>query len=286
MVFIAPAKVNLYLKVIRRRDDGYHEIETVFERISLFDRLNIRPSENGPSIACSDPAVPTGPDSLMGKTLSAFSELSGKQPAFDIYLEKKIPIGAGLGGGSSDSAALLLALNEMSGGPLSREQLKELGAGLGSDVPFFLEDCSIGIGTGRGEQVKRVEIKPELWHILVTPPFEVLSKDVYSRVSAFGLTKDRGVDRMVTAFSGPEEAKDIASDLRNDLQAIVLRDYPVLGRVISELLGAGAMGALVSGSGPTVFGVFDRENAQKAAAILEKVFPAEENWRVCVARTY
>ena len=287
MVFTAPAKVNLYLRVIRRRDDGYHDIETVFERISLYDRLTIEPSGGNPgTIECSDPSIPTGSDSLLGRTLGLFSERSGKSVPVRVVLEKNIPVGAGLGGGSSDAATLLKALNEITGSPLSGDELIEIGKQLGADVPFFLNDCSFGLGKGRGDEVESLKNAPEFWHVLVTPPFEVLSKDVYGKVPRFGLTKGAGIDRMMTAFSSPKGDINISGDLRNDLQAIVLRDFPVLERVLSELRKEGAKGALVSGSGPTVFGIFDRQLAGLARDRLQKVFPAEENWRVCVAQTY
>ncbi|MGB2601373.1 MAG: 4-(cytidine 5'-diphospho)-2-C-methyl-D-erythritol kinase [Candidatus Omnitrophota bacterium] len=285
MEVTAPAKINLYLRVVRKLDDGYHEIETLFERISIFDRIVIEPSQNGTIIQCDDPKVPTDEESLLGKTVKAFREESGKKEDFYISLEKNIPISAGMGGGSSDAAALLKGMNEMTGSPLEKEALLKIGRTLGADIPFFLSGCSFGHGTGRGDIIEKLETPHDLWHVVVNPPFEVATKDVYSKTSAFALTKNRGVDRMISAFSIGNNIKEIAENLRNDLQDIVLREFPSLEQVFSELREAGAEGVLLSGSGPTVFGIFTRGKAEKTAEDIKRVFSGE-NWRVYVARTY
>ena len=285
MVLTAPAKVNLYLSVIRRMDDGYHEIETLFERISIIDRISVEPAAENTSITCDDPRVPTGADSLLGRTVSMFNDACGKSSHFRIHLEKNIPIGAGLGGGSSDAASLLKGLNGLAEFPLGPEELLRISRSLGSDVPFFLEDCSFAHGSGRGDVINKIETPLNLWHVLVNPAFEVSSKEVYGKVSAFGLTKDRGVDRMMTAFLGGNKADDLSENLRNDLQAIVLQDFPVLEQVFCEMKNAGAQGVLLSGSGPTVFGIFAEDMATKAAEKIRRAFSEKKDWKVSLART-
>jgi len=285
MEFTAPAKINLYLKVIQRRNDGYHDIETLFERISIFDRISIEPAEDQTSITCDDPCVPTDGNSLLGRVVTVFREKLGADINFRITLEKNIPIGAGLGGGSSDAATLLKALNQLTGFPFEKDALLRVARGLGADIPFFLSDCSFAYGMGRGDIIQKVETSQEIWHVLVNPPFEVSTKEVYGRISALDLTEDMGVDRIFTAFLNEKNIREIAKNLRNDLQEIVLRDFSVLGRVFSELRDSGAEGVLLSGSGPTIFGIFDQEKAIEAGDRLRQIFPAEENWRIIVART-
>jgi 4-diphosphocytidyl-2-C-methyl-D-erythritol kinase len=288
MEITAPAKVNLYLRVIRKRPDGYHDIETLFERISIFDRINIVgvPQEEA-AITCSDPAVPVGDDSLMGRTVAYFLEKSGVPDRFHISLEKNIPVAAGLGGGSSDAAALLSGLNAVSGGVLAEEELFDIARRLGADVPFFLRNCSFATGRGRGDEVETADIPVKIWHVLVNPPFEVSTKDIYSRVSAFGLTNDMAVDKIISTLPGTEGLGPLTKNLHNDLQAIVLREFPSLREVFSELKALGASGTLLSGSGPTVFGVFEEEEkAAEAAGKLERIFWAADGWRIYTACTY
>lgn len=286
MDFTAPAKINLYLRVIQKRDDGFHEIETLFERISLSDDLSIHKTAESSEIQCSHPDISTDENSLLGKTLKEFKEYSGSRENFRINLRKNIPISAGLGGGSSDAASLLKGLNELSGFPLSNEELMAIGGQLGSDVPFFIKDVSFAIGKGRGELIEPVKIRAKLGHLLVTPPWGVATKDIYSKVSDFGLTKGGGVDRMVSAFLDEEAETSFTEYFRNDLQTIVLREFPLLKKVFSELEALGAQGVLLSGSGSTVFGIFGEKELRKAEKMAKNIFPAEKKWFVSEAHTY
>jgi 4-diphosphocytidyl-2-C-methyl-D-erythritol kinase len=287
MIITAPAKINLYLKVLSKRDDGYHQIETFFERISIFDRLSIESvRDSSTTIVCDDSRVPLGEESLMGRIARAFREKSGKKVHFYVKLEKNIPLGAGLGGGSSDAAALLKGMNSLTGFPLDEAALYEVSSQLGADIPFFVSEGSFARGTERGDIIQKVETDLEIWHILVTPPFEVSTRDIYNKISAFGLTNNRGVDRMFTAFLKQGNISGIAENLCNDLQAVTLRDFPTLEHVFSVLKTEGAKGVLLSGSGPTVFGIFGHEEVIKAEEKVRHVFPAEEGWKVFTARTY
>jgi 4-diphosphocytidyl-2-C-methyl-D-erythritol kinase len=285
MILTAPAKINLYLKVLSKRDDGYHQIETVFERISLADRLSVEKAKGSTAIVCDRPDVPTGPGSLMDRAIQLFRKEAGKDLHFDVKLEKNIPVGAGLGGGSSDAAALLRGMNELTGSPIEKDTLLRISGELGADIPFFMSDSRFAYGKGRGDIIQAVDATLEMWHVLITPPFEVRTKDVYDKVSAFSLTNDKGIDRIFTAFLDRKDISAIAENLCNDLQAVTLRDFPALGQVFSELEKEGAKGVLLSGSGPTVFGIFSREDAVKAGEKLKKVFPETENWKVSIVRT-
>jgi 4-diphosphocytidyl-2-C-methyl-D-erythritol kinase len=280
MHFTAPAKINLYLGVIAKRDDGFHEIETLFERISLSDDLLIEKTEKSSEIICDHPDVPTDEQSLLGITLSRFKETSGIRDNFRIELTKKIPVSAGLGGGSSDAASLLKGLNKMAGEPLKKQEMLDIGSALGADVAFFIEECSFATGKGRGEIIEPLNSKARLWHLVITPPWGTYTKDIYNKVPAFGLTKKGGIDRMVSAFLEREGGKSLAENLRNDLQAIVLREFPQLKRVFFELESSGAEGVLLSGSGSSVFGIFSEENIESAEERIKGLFSAEEQWRV------
>lgn len=286
MILTAPAKINLYLGVTGKRSDGYHEIETVFERISLADKILVEPVKEPTLITSTDPSVPTDSNSLLGRAVSEFKKAAKSELNFKIGLEKNIPIGAGLGGGSSDAATLLKGLNEVAGFPLEKDDLLSIGKSLGADIPFFINEYHFAIGRGRGDEIEKIETPLQLSHILINPPFEVSTKEAYGKVGAFNLTNNRGVDRILSAFFDKKDSGTIANNLRNDLQQVVLRDFPDLNNVFSELKKSGAQGVLLSGSGPTVFGIFEEEKIENASKNLNEVFPREKGWRVLAARTY
>jgi len=285
MELSAPAKVNLYLKVLFKRPDGYHEIETLFERVSIFDKLSVEFSKGSSRITCDNDDVPTDKGSLMMRVIEAFNARTGVLRDFRVHIEKHIPIAAGLGGGSSDAAALLLAINKISGSPLGGNDVFEIASRLGSDIPFFLGGSSFAFGRGRGEILEEIDVKARISHILITPPFPVSTKDVYGKVSLsgkapLGLTKGGAVDKIFAAFLQDKDTEELAKNLRNDLQDITLRDFPILEKVFFELKKRGALGVLLSGSGPTVFGIFKPAQADKAREELLKVFPEKDNWKV------
>ncbi|MFH1837347.1 MAG: 4-(cytidine 5'-diphospho)-2-C-methyl-D-erythritol kinase [Candidatus Omnitrophota bacterium] len=281
----APAKLNLYLKILSKREDGYHEIKTLFEKIDLCDTVTVDIGlEN--SIRCDLPKVPTGKESLIGKCVRRFSETAKIKERFNIGINKKIPIAAGLGGGSSDAAAVLKGLNEITQEPLTIEQLIEIGKELGADIPFFLTEYSFGFGKGKGERIEKGETEVEMAHILLNPPYEVCTADIYSKVSAFNLTNTEGIDRMFNTFLKENDITSIAENICNDLQTIVLQEIPPLEKAFKELIRAGAKGVLLSGSGPTVFGIFEKSGVKRAKEQLEKIFTPKDKWRIFEAHTY
>ncbi|MBD3380331.1 MAG: 4-(cytidine 5'-diphospho)-2-C-methyl-D-erythritol kinase [Candidatus Omnitrophica bacterium] len=281
----APAKLNLYLKVLGKMPDGYHRIETVFERIALFDEISVDPSEST-SIECTDPQIPVDTESLMGKAVSVFRDLTGEK-GFKIKVKKNIPVGAGLGGGSSDAAAILTALNELCGKPLDRGALCQAGRKLGADVPFFLEETCFAAGKERGDHIRAIQTEIKLHHVLVNPPFEISTAEIYSSVDPLSLTENKGIDKIISVFSHGASAGDIARNLHNDLQSIALGKFPEIGGILSELMRTSPEGALMSGSGPTVFGIY--ESGSEAAEAEEKLsgaFPSSAGWKVMRAVTY
>ncbi|MFH1394752.1 MAG: 4-(cytidine 5'-diphospho)-2-C-methyl-D-erythritol kinase [Candidatus Omnitrophota bacterium] len=287
MLFTAPAKVNLYLKIIGPREDGYHNIETLFEKIALFDEISIEKTEDNTQIICSDLSIPTDKNSLIVRAVNLFKEKTGIKDKFLINIKKSIPVGAGLGGGSSDAASVLRGLNEVMGGVAEKQTLGEIARILGADVSFFLGNASFAYGRERGDELEELQTEFKMWHVLVSPPFGISTKEIYGNVSAFGLTKDKRLDRMFSTFLGEKNIVELGKNLHNDLQIIVLRRFPVLEKVISEIKKTKTNGVLLSGSGSTVFGIYKTENdAVNSADKLCGMFNKDENWRIQVASTY
>ncbi|MFA6636641.1 MAG: 4-(cytidine 5'-diphospho)-2-C-methyl-D-erythritol kinase [Candidatus Omnitrophota bacterium] len=285
MDIMAPAKINLYLGVFGKRRDGYHEIGTLFERISVFDRIRLNIAEGPATIIVKGEYVPTGEDSLLEKTITGFNLASGNRLDFNVELEKNIPVAAGMGGGSSDAAALLLGLNSITGNPLCEDKLEEIAGTLGADVPFFLKNASFAFGTGRGDVIEKARTSLKLGHVIVNPPVKVGTKSVYDKISGFNLTMDGAWATMLALFLEKSDQASLLKYLRNDLQQIVLREFPILEEVISFLREAGAKCAMMTGSGPTVFGIFDMGRLEEAAKKTKERFPKEEGWRVYDAVT-
>ncbi len=248
----APAKINLFLKVLRRRPDGFHEIETFISPISLCDQIKIDKNKRGQGISfrCDDPSVPRGSENLAVRAANAFFAATQKKPAVSIVLKKIIPHGAGLGGGSSDAAAVLLALNQLFATKLSREKLAKLGSTIGSDVPFFIFE-SAAICTGRGEIVTPRKLTEQLSILLVKPDFGVSTPWAYKRWQ--NSRELPGISYVQQDFRGQK--------LHNELERSVFEKFVFLAQLKMWLLKQPEVGAaLMSGSGSTIFAVV-RANA-------------------------
>ncbi len=273
-----PAKVNLTLSIVGKRSDGFHDIVSLFQPISLCDELTVTITEgSGITITCNDPGVPTDERNLIYTAARSFLDHAGLKCAVALKLIKRIPVGAGLGGGSSDAAGALMALNEATDELLSEEELFDLALGIGSDVPFFLLE-NAAIAMGRGERLKPIEL-PKYKYLLVNPGFEVSAAWAYNRLHLTKKDEDNILNDLVEGIKGPRSVVDLLS---NDLEVAVLEDKPVIERLKQDLLREGALGALMSGSGPTVFGIFgDDDTLVKAFKDLtEKV---DEKTRVIMA---
>jgi len=255
LVRYAPAKVNLHLKVLAKRRDGYHELVTLMQRISLFDELQFLPAPGrGIILHCPDANLPENRENIVYRAAEAFYRRLGAPAGIEITLKKRIPLAAGLGGGSSNAATTLLALNDLAGNPLDPDILMEMGASLGADVPFFIFGRTAW-AFGIGDRLEAVNSPPRLHFLLVNPGFELATGKVYEALN-FTLTKE------IIHYSIPRffERHDVIKGLHNDLERVSIRLHPVLEDIKSLLLGHGAAGALMSGSGPTIFGVFDNED--------------------------
>mgnify|MGYP001616224633 CR=1 FL=1 len=286
----APAKLNLYLRVLGKRPDGYHELETLFERIDLADELTFG---QGPRLefTCSDPTLSSGDDNLVMKAARLLQQEAGCSAGARIRLEKRIPIAAGLGGGSSDAAAALLGLNQLWELGLERSRLVELAARLGSDVPFFLSPGAFAIGRGRGERCEPLDTPAQLAHVLVVPPERLSTKEIYagahrilSEVEGFGLTARTPSITMVMHALRNGSLGELADGLWNDLEPEAIRRCPVIATIQTHLREQGCLGVLVSGSGSSVFGLCaDGTQAHEVAARIRGFAPGE--WRVEIVHT-
>lgn len=265
MKVTAPGKVNLYLEVLGKRNDGFHEVVTVLKKIALYDELDVSISaDERIRLSCDREDIPTGPGSLLSNTVELFlNRAQIKRTGFSVHLKKAIPVAAGLGGGSSDAAALLKAMNSLTGEPLDRKELNDIAASLGCDVPFFISDAEFAIGKGRGDEIEPLLCRAEFAIVLLRPPFGTSSGDIYCRLGRLSLTKKGCVDRMLSAFSeAPVSLETVCKNLRNDLQIAVLQEFPELDNALGMLKEAGCRGALISGSGPTIFGLVPKETVK------------------------
>jgi len=249
------AKINLALRIAGVRRDGYHELQTIFQAIALFDTLTVRQRPGPFEITCDDPAVPTDATNLVARAAAvAWASRKRKGPPRDIavHIGKGIPMQAGLGGGSSDAAAMLRVLADL--WHLRRDRLRVAARAIGADVPFFLYGGR-AMGLERGDRIVRLPDLPRSQVVIVMPPFGVSTKDAYAWWDRDSGKKARGP--LVPARH---------LQAVNDLQDPVTRRHPEIGRIIEELFVLGAKQAAMSGSGAAAFGLFDRASTARAAA--------------------
>jgi len=280
----APAKINLFLKILNRRSDGYHEIESLMQKIELFDILHLSRQGEGISLFCPGTTLPEDQGNLVYRAADAFFSATGIRAGVRIVLEKNIPIAAGLGGGSSDAATVVIGLNKFLNTQLGLKQLHDIARPLGADVPFFVQDCSAALATGIGDSLQQVEPMQENSIVLVNPGFEVSTKWVYenfpltSNSNPYILARGRKVSKNFYAA-----APGLYEEIGNDLEAVTIKRYPGIGDIKKKLKKAGAKTSQMSGSGPTVFGLFhSEEDAQRGFKLLNE----EYGGNVFLARSY
>lgn len=274
----ARAKINLTLDVVGRRPDGYHELASVMQEIELADTLVMEPAREI-SLRVDPPVVPAGEDNLVLRAARLLREYGRVRQGAAIGLRKRIPVGAGLGGGSADAAATLAGLSGLWGLHLDLDTLQELGARLGSDIPFCLTGGS-ALVTGRGETVKPLAPLPAADLLLVKPSFAVSTAGIYRLWDEWGLSGGAGTPAMLTAVAGGDW-RAVALYTANDLEKVTCVLHPEIAAVKRDLAAAGARAVLMSGSGPALFSLWpDGESARRAGL----VFPASR-YQVIVTRT-
>ncbi len=272
----APAKVNYRLDVLRKRTDGYHDLRMIMQRIDLCDEVRISLIDRpGIRVNCGSAAVPDGPHNIAWRAADAILRGAGQKIGIDIVIVKNIPVAAGLGGGSSDAAAVLVGVNKLLGLGLSTEELMAIGVTIGADVPFFIFGKT-ALAEGIGERLTAIKAIPSLWLTLVNPNIHVSTAWAYQNLH---LTSNRDA-AIIPCFY--EKVADLCAIFANDLEPVVMGRFPVIREIKERLLAAGAAGALMSGSGSTVFGAFiDEAHARRAAASLA----AESGWFATAVRT-
>lgn len=279
IVIKAPAKINLLLEVLGRRPDGYHDIRSIMQQVDLCDLTQIHPVNHGIHLSCEGYNLPEREENLVYKAALLLAEKATSKCGVAIHLQKRIPVAAGLGGGSSDAAAALRELNKIWGIGLSPAELMYLGRSLGADIPFFLFGTE-ALATGSGEVLQNLPSPLPGWtYVLVNPRFPVSAGWAYQSLK-LELTRPKTGITIKQIF---DNINPVASWLHNDLEAPVALKYPVI-QIIKEILRQlGAEGALMSGSGPTVFGIFSsRVSAERAADTIRSKYP----WDVFVAQKW
>jgi len=281
----SPCKINLLLNILCRRLDGFHELETVMYPVPLHDRLTLEETQAGIELTCSHPTLSTGPDNLVHKAARAFLETAAIDRGVRIHLEKRIPMEAGLGGGSGNAATTLLGMNELFGDPLPMETLDRVAATLGSDVNFFLYNRP-ALAVGRGEKVEPLDPFPVMSRaslLLLHPGFGISTGWAYQSLARFpdALNGRPGRAREMIGVLQEGDLRRLGAALYNSLETPALEKYPYLALLKEYLLAEGAPAALMSGSGSTVFALL--ESADQAEDLRGKVQARfEPAWSACV----
>ncbi len=256
----SPAKINLFLHVTGKRPDGYHDLFTLMCRINLMDTVMLDFDTKQTSVSCAHPMVPEDKSNLAFKAAVAFYKSFGKYDGVGITIEKKIPVGGGLGGGSSNAAAVLMGLNRHFGKPFSKQELMNMGLSIGADVPFFIFQKP-ALARGVGEKLEYFKLLKPYHVLLIDPGYHVSTAQVYGKLN-LGLTK---CEKKYIESSFNKDGFNVEEHLCNDLESVTAHMHPDIKSAKELLLYHGAMGALMSGSGSTVFGLFlSSDIAQKA----------------------
>ena len=296
MILKSYAKLNLYLAVLNKRKDNYHNIETLFERISLFDTITLKKlPQKAIKIACGHPDVPVDASNLCFKSAKLLQDSCSVKCGVEIKIAKRIPVAAGLGGGSSNAAYTLIGLNKLWRLGLSKDKLARLGSLIGADVPFFIMNTPFAIATGRGDKIKplaRIN-KARLWHILAVPDIKVSTPLIYKEWDNRYLRNKRGKPWLTKPFSDVKLLPSAITAnmlfkrpdlLHNGLEEAAVRLYPEVERIKERLTDLGIPAVRMSGSGPAVFGIVaSKKDAARFACSLKK---QDRSLRVFVISTW
>jgi len=276
LILKAPAKVNYLLDVLRRRPDGYHDLRMVMQRIDLCDEITLSlTSAAGISVSCGKQGVPDGPGNIAWKAARAMLDLAVTDQGVRISISKRIPVAAGLGGGSSDAATVLMGMNQLLGLQLSDQQLMDIGVTLGADVPFFIFKKT-ALAEGIGEQLRAMPDMPSVWVLLINPGIHVSTGWVYKNLL---LTNTRELIKLPVSYTS---LSDVCSIFSNDLESVTIPSYPVIAEIKAAMVDCGASGAMMSGSGSTVFALFEQQQLAEAA---RQEIVGQQNWFSTVVAT-
>ena len=281
----SPAKLNLYLEVLNKRQDNFHNLNTLFCRIDLADTIIFKRRKDGLiKIKCDSRQVPGDRTNLAYRAAALLKQEFKLDFGIDIEIKKRIPVGAGLGGGSSNAASVLLGLNKYWNLKLSKKKLANLGANLGSDVPFFIYNTKFALGSGRGDKVKPLASldKLKLWFILICPKIKVSTPLIYRKFDSFsGLTRPRCNVKILTSELLKKGRRFDPEYLRNDLEIVTASLYPAVNQVKNALSDIGLEKIMMSGSGPAVFAVCN--SRRQASDLKNKLAKKHKSWQVFVS---
>lgn len=259
----AYAKINLGLDVIGRLENGYHEVKMIMQTVGIYDVLTLQKIPSGIVVATDNGELPTDDNNLIYKAARWMIDKYNISQGVKIHLQKNIPIAAGMAGGSTDAAATFLGMNELFEIGAEEEELRELGVKVGADVPY----CIMGgtaLAEGIGEKLTRLPSPPDCFLLVAKPDINVSTKYVYEHLDAEGVEVHPDIDGMIEALE-KGSLEGIVSRLGNVLEVVTVKKYTIIDEIKKTMLDFGAMGSLMSGSGPTVFGIFEKENEAEAA---------------------
>lgn len=263
----ANAKINLSLDVIRKREDGYHEVRMIMQSIGLHDDVVINAMDTGIEVTCNRHWVPTGSENIAYKAARALMDKCGLKKGIRIKIHKNIPVAAGLAGGSTDAAAVLKGMNMLFSLNLSEKDLMILGKQVGADVPFCIKGGTM-LAEGIGEVLTDIKPFSNVCIVLVKPKIGVSTAWVYNNLNLKNITSRPDTDSLIKAIED-NDLYYIAGNMRNVLESVTIEKYTVIKEIKDKLVELGALGSMMSGSGPTVFGIF--ENEQKARYAYQKI---------------
>lgn len=260
----ALAKINLGLDVVRRREDGYHEVRMVMQTIHLYDRLEMeKTATQGIELSTNLSYLPVNENNLVYRAGKLLMDEFGITEGIKVYLNKRIPVAAGMAGGSTDAAAMLYGMNELFELGLSREQLMERGVRIGADVPYCLMRGT-ALAEGIGEILTPLAPMVKCPVLIAKPAISVSTSFVYQNLKLDADTKHPDIDRLIRDIR-KQDLGAIAGDMGNVLERVTIPNYPVIAQIKEQMMDSGAINAMMSGSGPTVFGLFEEEETAQAA---------------------
>lgn len=264
----AYAKINLGLDVVRRLENGYHEVKMVMQTVGIYDVLTLEKTWAGIVVTTDSGELPTDENNLIYKAAKLMQERYGIEEGVRIHLQKNIPIAAGMAGGSTDAAATLKGMNELFCLGVSRQELQEIGVKIGADVPY----CVMGgtaLAEGIGEKLTALKPAPECIVLVAKPDINVSTKYVYEHLDAAGVQKHPDIDGMVEAIA-EGSLQGVVERMENVLESVTVPAYPIIDTIKTRMKELGAVNSLMSGSGPTVFGIFtDKEQAEAAYELIK-----------------
>ncbi|MDO4615998.1 MAG: 4-(cytidine 5'-diphospho)-2-C-methyl-D-erythritol kinase [Lachnospiraceae bacterium] len=277
----ANAKINLGLDVLRKRPDGYHEVKMIMQSITLHDELELEESaESGIHLTCDRVTVPTDETNLICKAAALLLQEREIDRGVNIHLTKRIPMAAGIAGGSTDAAAAMKGINELFQLGFSLEELKERAVRIGADVPYCLMGGT-ALSEGIGEILTPLPEIPDCHILIARPDLEVSTAFVYGNLKVAELTEHPDIDGMIKSLEG-QSLEGIAARLGNVLETVTVQAHPIISKLKEEMVRSGAMGALMSGSGPTVFGIFN--TLEQAESAYHKMLEGRSAGTVCLTR--